>query len=604
MNEAKLYKSFEDAGIILTSNADNQYTECPFCQADRKPQNKHKRPLKVIVSKHYFKCHHCGAFGYTNYNGEVEDYKTAMPMTENGYIYFERRGISRETVDNLKITMGKNIYMIENEQYENVIAFNYYDNYDRIVDIKYRAKNKAFQRKSKPKDIFYNYQNWYNADTVIITEGEMDTASFVEAGIKEVGGVPFGGISEKTKKPEDVRMEYITNCQEGLDNKKRIYLALDNDITGTKMRDELERRLGAYRCYRVTYPENCKDANEVLVNYGKEVLLDIIENAEPSPVSGIYTVKDVMLEYDNIYNYGYEKGYSTQHWKNFDKHFQFFRSCLIVGTGVPSHGKTTFMDNALVLTAKNSGMRWGMFTPESGGTANHSIRQSTQYVGKPFVAGNYLKASLEEKEQAVEFLSKYFFDIKPPSYEYTLKNIIDIAKKEIYRNGIDGLLIDPFSSLDYLDPNIHNRDIVKNILNELGEFAYSSKICVCIIAHPKKMEMIKRNGLLQPEVPTPYSISESAQWYNIPDICFSVYRSKALNEQEQVIDDYTAFNIQKMRYDWQGKEGSVKFNFDIVSKRYTEIESGSGNKKLQVRYEDNGVPIYDEDYERDSMSNW
>jgi twinkle protein len=52
------------------------------------------------------------------------------------------------------------------------------------------------------------------------------------------------------------------------------------------------RRLGAEVCYIATF-EDCKDANEYLLKYGKEKLAQCITGAKPVPLEGVTTFKDI-----------------------------------------------------------------------------------------------------------------------------------------------------------------------------------------------------------------------------------------------------------------------------------------------------------------------
>ncbi|CAD6258672.1 unnamed protein product [Miscanthus lutarioriparius] len=64
----------------------------------------------------------------------------------------------------------------------------------------------------------------------------------------------------------------------------RIILATDDDHPGQALAEELARRLGKERCWRVKWPkkndtDTCKDANEVLMFLGPQALRKVIEDA-------------------------------------------------------------------------------------------------------------------------------------------------------------------------------------------------------------------------------------------------------------------------------------------------------------------------------------
>lgn len=185
--------------------------------------------------------------------------------------YFEERGISNNTLLRLGLT-SSNEWMKKPNATIPVICFNYIRE-GELVNIKFRGANKALQLHKQSELILYNVDAISGIDTAVICEGETDCLSLYEAGIYNVVSVPNGGAKGGT-------LEYIYNCWEYLQDKKKIIIATDNDATGEALRSELAHVLGEYRCYHAYYNEDCKDANDVLVRHGKEQLKSLIESAK------------------------------------------------------------------------------------------------------------------------------------------------------------------------------------------------------------------------------------------------------------------------------------------------------------------------------------
>ena len=90
---------------------------------------------------------------------------------------------------------------------------------------------------------------------------------------------------------------------------KTFIIAVDADEPGDALAEELARRLGRERCWRVSWPGSAleaatataaldpaaarKDANEVLVKDGPDWLRELIERAEPTPINGLYRFRYV-----------------------------------------------------------------------------------------------------------------------------------------------------------------------------------------------------------------------------------------------------------------------------------------------------------------------
>jgi len=214
-----------------------------------------------------------------------------MPPTEEIYQYFEKRGISRETVDAFKIAtdMDGNIvfqFFLDGE--------NVYEKYRRPYkpSTPEEQKRKEWQF-SGAKPILYNMDNVVFSQPLIITEGQCDAMALYEAGLTNVVSVPSGCDN----------LEFVTLCWDWLEKFKTIILFGDNDPPGKKMVDTLIKKLGEYRVLVVRdYPEvvgsnpkvYCKDANEVLLRYGESKLLEMVDNADEIETRGLMRLADVV----------------------------------------------------------------------------------------------------------------------------------------------------------------------------------------------------------------------------------------------------------------------------------------------------------------------
>ena len=148
---------------------------------------------------------------------------------------------------------------------------------------------------------------------------------------------------------------------EKFNNVSRFVIAVDNDEPGAKLENELSRRLGKDKCYRVVWPEGCKDANDVLVKYGKTVLSECIEHAKPYPIMGTYDASNMSDSIDRLYEGDIEKGVSTG-WGTVDPYYLVRPGAFTVVTGIPSSGKSNWLDAMMVNVAKNHGWNFGIFS--------------------------------------------------------------------------------------------------------------------------------------------------------------------------------------------------------------------------------------------------
>ncbi|XP_047308120.1 primase homolog protein isoform X2 [Impatiens glandulifera] len=203
-----------------------------------------------------------------------------IPLRTNLIAYFAERMISKD------VLVRNDVMQLSGNR--NVMAFTYKRN-GSIVSCKYRNLEKRFWQ--CVEKIFYGIDDIVDADDIIIVEGEIDKLSMEEAGFLNCISVPDGAqqklSAEELPSPEkDSGFKYVWNCQEYLNKASRIILATDGDSPGHVLAEELARRLGRERCWRVRWPKkdniNCfNDANEVLKCMGPSALRDIVDKAEP-----------------------------------------------------------------------------------------------------------------------------------------------------------------------------------------------------------------------------------------------------------------------------------------------------------------------------------
>lgn len=209
------------------------------------------------------------------------------PPTEEIYTYFEKRKISRETVDAFKV--GSND--------KGMIVFPFYEKGVNTF-VKFRRPRKPTEEEAKKskewrepntKAILFHMDDCIFSEPLFITEGELDAMSLYEAGITNVTSVPSGCDD----------LSWIENCFDWLEKFKTIIIFGDNDAPGQKMVQDVCKRLDESRCMIVTdYPEKpdggtCKDANEILYYCGAFELADIANSAESIPLKGILDLGEV-----------------------------------------------------------------------------------------------------------------------------------------------------------------------------------------------------------------------------------------------------------------------------------------------------------------------
>ncbi|MCX7737462.1 MAG: toprim domain-containing protein [Candidatus Kapabacteria bacterium] len=588
---------FEDFGVygIDKNRFGEQRTTCPKCSSTRKATHKNIKCLSVNPDKGTWFCHHCGYSGGLFEKKEVKYFlpkpvsTNAISPTDKVYDWFTSRKITKEVINRNKITIEK-VFLSQLGKEDWCICFNYYVG-EILTNIKYRNSQKVFQQVKGGSKVFYKLNDLENQTDCIITEGEIDALSFEVAGFHNAVSVPDGGINPEVKQIQ-TKLDYLDNCSEYFKNMHRIYLATDSDAPGIRLREELARRLGKSRCWIVRYPNGCKDANDVLVKYGSNKLKDCINNAELYPIEGIHYANDRRDELKDLYDNGFPNG-AKSGYSNLDELITFYGSQLTIITGIPSHGKSNFMDQLMIKLAINHNWRWGIFSPENSTIEIHLLRLIEILVGKPFLKDYNNRMTFDEVETARDFINDHTYFILPDNEEYRLERILEAASGLVLKHGIKGLILDPWNTLEHQYGSDSETIYTGKVLNQLKYFARIHDIHLFLVAHPRKMARKKDSKLF--EVPTLYDISGSANWFNIADNGMVVYRQFS----EDFTESYPIVYVQKVKHKFIGKTGFAKFDFDVSCQRY--IEKDRHNIKNEL---DAYVDICPGGYPSSWMNDW
>lgn len=558
--------TFEDFGIrgVHASGAPVQRVLCPNCSPNSKTPT---TCLTVWVKDGTWSCNKCGWGKGLSLNSNLKQWKEIQPKKEITYLsdkqlhWFETRGITKPVIERNKVGTCKH-YFPQVEQEKQAVAFRYYVG-ETLVNVKYRDKDKNFTQETGADRTFFKINDILETDTCIITEGEIDALSFEVAGFSNAISVP-DGAPNPTAKNVDTKMQFLEHSRRFFNHVKKIYLAVDIDAPGLKLREELARRLGKNKCWVVHFPDDCKDANEVLVKHGPERLAECLQQSVPYPIEGAYEAKDRFEYLNELYRNGFPHGARTSY-DQFDEHFSFHPGQLTVITGIPSHGKSNFLDQITVRLSMLHGWRGALFTPENYPLEIHQMRIAEIFTRKPFLPSYNDRMNSNMFDIAKEFIQDTYFYIQPENERYSLDNILEIAEYFVQAKGINYLVLDPWNTIEHHIPNGETEiSYQARTLNRLKYFARAMGIHVFLIAHPIKMA--KLAGGRNYEIPNPYSISGSAHWYNVPDNAWCVYRYF----HEDGTSD-TQVYIQKVKHKFIGKIGMVQFKFDTASQSYAEL---------------------------------
>ena len=525
---------------------------CPLCSSSRQPKNQKAQCASYDWERGLGTCHNCdtsfqlhtyqrkGASEKVYVRPQVTDVPKVGTKVEQ---WFESRGISPQTLQDLRVGEGPE-WMPQTGKSENTILFNYFMG-DQLINIKYRDGRKNFKLFKGAEKIFYNIDATVGYDSCIIVEGEMDVLAMHEAGVKNVISVPNGATLNSNN------LDYLDNCIDYLDDKTKIILAVDTDEPGQALKQEFIRRLGAEVCYLVDF-EDCKDANEYLLKHGKEQLRDIIDRSSQVPLEGVSTLYDIEDELKDFVNNGFKPGFQVG-LPNFDKIFSTYTGQFITVTGIPSSGKSDFVDQMVVGYNNNYGWKTAFASPENQPTYLHAhklMRKTWQDMPLPSDIGGSKWNSVADHVN-----DNYFFiDMD----RYTLESVLRKGAELVKRKGIKCLVIDPFNKVRDVDCKTEDVNrYTMEYLTKIEIFAKKYDVLVFIVAHPTKMYK-GQDGKI--EEPTMYNIKGGGEWYDASYHGLLVHRdyeaktvkAKVLKVKFQNLGE----NGAEAHFKWEPKSGS------------------------------------------------
>jgi twinkle protein len=543
---------------------------CPSCESQRKKKNQKTLSIKIEMDSIMYQCWHCQQSGVISIEDRIQPIKKekAMPLavkrdwdnlSKSAVDYLSERGISKTTAELAGLKSTTHYINAVGREVECLVFP--YTNQGQNYAAKIRSlSEKGFACSGSPQS-FFNIDNVDRNDWLIICEGEMDVLSFLECGYKSVVSVPNGAVMKvvdgKIDPHEDNKFQFLWNAKKQIDKADRVVIATDGDSAGQAMAEEMARRIGKDRCWKVEWPDDCKDANDVLTKHGKKKLDDLAAFCKPWPVSGLYDAEHFYEEVDEIFEKGMGKGESTGY-ANVDELYTVVDGQLTVVTGHPSSGKSEFIDQILVNLAESKGWKFALCSFENEPRL-HIAKMASKHIRKPFFTGLTPRMTTDELKRGKEFVQAHFsFLYQADGSQSTIESIVERLKIAVLRHGIRGAVIDPYNYIAKTKGDQSETDWISDMLTQLRVFAQAHGIHLWFVAHPTKM-LRGQDGKVP--VPKGYDISGSAAWFAKADVGLSVHRPEPETSGSEI-------HIWKCRFSWVGKQGHTELFFDRTTSTY------------------------------------
>lgn len=447
-----------------------------------------------------------------------------------------------------------------------------------IVNHKYRTlgDKKQFRQDPNATKCFWNVDalkdRSLEGQQIIICEGELDAVSVVQSGFLRTLSVPDGAPSKPVGGAEDsAKYAFVRDAAPIIGPAETIILWTDEDGPGYALRQDLALQLGPHRCKFIPPTINTatgkpfKDANEVLNELGPAGVRRLIASAQWYSRPGVYKMSEFPEPAPSV---RYDLGFGEA----IDKMAGMRRGDFWVVTGVPGHGKSTFVDDVVCRLSKRHGLKTAFASFEKPAKPEHRTVLRRWHIANERGHSADQKWTREEVFRADEWIERSFSFIHPrEDDDATLDWLLQAMATAAKQDEVDIIVVDPWNEIEHDRPqDMSLTEYVGAAIKRFKRFAVRFNVLVIVVAHPSKMT--SKDEL------TLYSISDSAHWSNKCDVGWIISRDK---------DDVATISAAKVRYQIIGSRGAVKAYLDRVAMKF--FVAGEGHVSHTVAPSDQNI---------------
>ena len=555
------------------------FAHCPYCGATTNKRDKFSIDTKTGMF-HCFRAS-CGVkgnmitlakdFDFSLGDRELDEYyrptrtfrrfKKTEPIepTDPAISYMDSRDILKDVVQKYQITTND----------KGMIVFPFMDENGEIQFIKYRnpapkdGENKEWSERNCKPILFGMYQCNLQNDTLVVTEGQIDSLSVAQAGIENAVSVPTGANG----------FTWVPYCWNWVSKFNKIIIFGDHEHDHITLYNDFVSRWGADKVWHVREEDymGCKDANEILQEYGPEQIKICIKNAVTAPVPRVKKLSSVAYVNPNEFeklSTGINVINSTL------KGGMPFGQVILI-TGKAGDGKSTFASQ-LLLNAIEEGYKCFAYSGEL-----------PDYLFKSWLdaqAAGYWNTEMEKprwsdveipkvRYAAVQQISEwykdnvYIYDNTDVNDDSEEDELISLLERSINHYGVRVFLIDNLMTALDLEATIgtDKYDCQSRFMKKLAKLAVNYNVLILIVAHKRKDTRFTE---------TNDNVSGSADVVNLASIVMSYERNKDIDDSQRLL------KITKNRLYGTLNTNGIVLEYDSVSKRIYKTE-----KELERRYE-------------------
>lgn len=417
---------------------------------------------------------------------------------------------------------------------------------------KFRTVDKRFSSSKGQSRGLFNLRDLFAMEALppVITEGEIDCLSVMQAGFERAVSVPDGWGEERTSDAA------LVAAEEQLRRSPHVIVAGDTDAAGAGLARYVANLLKGHDVRQAVWPEGCKDPNDVLQKHGEGELARCLNQAKRiDPPAGLITGFSDLPPLS-------ERRVLRINDFPFARVVALELGTMSVWTGIPGSGKSTFLAWAANEICQRERVRAGLVMFE---THPHALRNQLSLIetGSEFrdLSPDWrakLLATLDARFRVVHYRPE-------GDMAQTLGWLEGMIHALAVRDGCSLIVVDPWNEIEHLlQPGETMTTYINWALKTLRQWAEQLNVHIALAAHPKKLST---DGA--PKAPTGYDIADSAAFFNKPSLGVTVHQRERKDE-DGAEEKWVELRVWKVRdtllYGFE--KGQVDCMFDPDRRRF------------------------------------
>lgn len=560
---------------------------CPKCHGG---ENRDKDTFSINLKTGLFKCFRASCDYHGHFVELARDFDYDLGFSEkrvyrklpqrpvtirDGAIeYMASRGIGAEICKRYELTTRTDN--------KNILVFPFYDDAGVLQFVKYRNtkfrkgidKNKEWSE-ADTMPILFGMKQCVDFGQLVITEGQIDSLSVAECGIDNAVSVPTGANG----------FTWLANCWDWITKFESIVVFGDNEHGKITLADTLRARLPqSVKVVRKKDYLGEKDANDILLKYGKQAVITAVENAE---IPKLENVKDLSTVQSVDIN-------ALPKIKTNIPDIDRVIGGLIMGqvvllTGKRGHGKSTFMSQ---LVCEALDQRENVFI-YSGELADYHFKRwiDFQLAGTDYiktVQNVYGDNEYTISEGVIRQISDwykgraYIYDNNwLPDDDAEIESLPDTIEKVIKQYGVRLVCIDNLmTAMESVRENDQLYLAQSNFVGKLKKIAVKYDVVVILVAHPRKSKLEFDND----------DVSGSGDITNKVDVVMSYQRV----ENDDTCDSKLSITKNRLFGKYANGDNAIKLCYSEKTKRifpYGLYPRHYGWEKFFAQPEEDELPL-------------